>query len=234
MLTVTPCIDPDMAQAVASHPEVWPGLQSSAPDPETAVREYITQPGCTFFAVHMDGQLAGGYAVDRVSDTAAMGHNLLFPEVRGAQGVEAFNLALCWVFGRLGYQRLYGLTDKTNTKAVRYATSMVGMSRCHKSGSRVLTAINAADWPWRHPHWCMSGAFAPDMELSPTRVMLGVAARLAAVGAIGRGAEMFNEWAVIEENDPMQIVAASEHSAIVRVGDQVVLIGADGAKEIST
>ena len=233
MISVYPSVDPAKVQAVVAHDSVWPGLQSEAPDPEVAVREYLTEPGCTFLLVERDGELMGGFAVDRISEVTAQGHNLIFggeDYLTGAEKVEAFNHALCWVFGPLGYLRIQGRTHIENKAALRFATAMAGMTRCFTTDEEVYTALAFEDWPWRHAEW-MTAATGGRPEY-PGTVMGGLVARLAAVGAAARAVWAYNEFATSVDAQGMELVSADQTSALVRHAGRLVRVGVNGVQEM--
>lgn len=234
MLCVYPSVDPARVQAVVAHDSVWPGLQSEAPDPEAAVREYLTEPGCTFLVIERDGALMGGFAVDRISEVTAQVHNLIFTGegcLTGPEKVEASNHALAWAFGQLGYLRIQGRMSIENKAVLRFATAMAGMTRCFTFNDEVYTALAFEDWPWRHREW-MTAATGGDPE-DPGMVMMGLVARLAAVGAAARAVWAYNAVAVSVDAEGMELVSADQTSALVRHAGRLVHVGVNGVQEMS-
>lgn len=231
MISAYLSIDPAEVQAAVAHPRVWPNLQTQAPDAQTAVREYLTEPGCTFCIVRSEGELVGGLAIDRISETTGMAHNLLVPEVlSGADAVRAVNHALAFAFGPLGYLRVQGRTASGNRRALRFATAMLGMERMFATDTGVVTGVSLADWPWRQP-----GFFAvpqPDGTYAPDDVMVGLVARMAEVGAAARGVWLGNEYLAALEQAPMELVAADQTSALVAFGGRLWRLGSNGVEEL--
>lgn len=237
--------DADAVDAVLRDPSVYPLIADDAtPPPERlTIRPLLYVPENVCLLVRDEGAVAGAFVFVRQGDAVYEVHTNLLPGCRGRKGIEAAREAALWMFAHTPCLRIVTRVPADNPRARRQALACAlrheyrreaSLTRGGRAVAQDFMAMSVQSWAWAHAPWLAEAGQAFHTQVERLRgglshdedyahdVMAGLAYRMAMMGAPGKGAALYNEWARVSGYQPIRHLASSPEGVhLMDIGDMV-------------